>query len=57
MGSNHFRVDMPQYMELYRQGRLKLDEIISKRIKLEDINEAFDDMRDAHIARSVIMYD
>ena len=56
MGSNHFRVDMPQYMELYRQGRLKLDEIISKRIKLEDINEAFADMRDAHIARSVIMF-
>ena len=46
-----------KYMELYRQGRLKLDEIISKLIRLEDINEAFDDMRDAHSARSVIMFD
>ena len=57
MGSNRFRVDMPRYMELYRQGRLKLDEIISKRIRIEDINEAFEDMRDAHTARSVIMFD
>ncbi|MCH8090650.1 MAG: zinc-binding dehydrogenase, partial [Chloroflexi bacterium] len=57
MGSNRFRIDMPHYLEFYRQGRLKLDEIISKRIKLEDINEAFDDMRDAHLARSVIMFD
>ena len=57
MGSNRFRIDMPHYMEFYRQGRLKLDEIISKRIKLEEVNEAFDDMRDAHLARSVIMFD
>ena len=57
MGSNRFRIDMPSYMEYYRQGRLKLDEIISKRIKLEQINEAFEDMRQAHIARSVIVFD
>ena len=57
MGSNRFRIDMPRYMEFYRQGRLKLDEIIAKLIKLEDINEAFDDMRDGHMARSVIMFD
>ena len=57
MGSNRFRIDMPRYMEFYRQGRLKLDEMIAKLIKLEDINEAFDDMRDGHMARSVIMFD
>ncbi len=57
MGSNRFRVDMPRYMELYRQGRLKLDEIISKRIKLDQINEGMDDLRDGHLARSIIVFD
>ena len=31
MGSNRFRVDMPRYIELYLQGRLKLDEMITER--------------------------
>ena len=29
MGSNRFRVDMPRYIDLYLQGRLKLDEMIT----------------------------
>ena len=29
MGTNRFRVDMPRYIELYLQGRLKLDEMIT----------------------------
>jgi len=39
------------------QGRLKLDEMISQRIKLEDINIAFDEMRRGELARSVIVFD
>ena len=31
MGSNRFKVDMPHYIDLYRQGRLKLDEMITRR--------------------------
>ncbi len=57
MGSNSFRVDMPQYIELYLQGRLRLDEMVTKKIKLEDVNRAFEDMREAHVARSVIMFE
>jgi len=34
MGSNRFKVDMPRYVELYRQGRLKLDEMITRRGRL-----------------------
>jgi S-(hydroxymethyl)glutathione dehydrogenase/alcohol dehydrogenase len=41
MGGNHFRVDMPRLLELWRQGRLKLDHLISGRIKLAEINEGF----------------
>ena len=56
-GSNRFRIDIPRYIELYLQGRLKLDEMISQRLKLEQINEAYEDMRQGHVARSVITFD
>ena len=57
MGSNRFRVDMPRYVEYYRQGRLKLDEMVSQTLRLDQINQAFDDMREGHVARSVITFD
>ena len=57
MGSNHFRIDMPKYVEYYLDGRLKLDEMVSQRINLGEINRAFDDMKEGHIARSVIIFD
>ncbi len=57
MGSNSFKVDMPQYIEFYRQGRLKLDEMITRTRPLEEINEAFSDMKNGAVARSVIMFD
>ena len=57
MGSNRFRIDMPRYVEFYRQGRLKLDEMVTQRMKLEQINEAFEDMKQGHVARSVITFD
>ena len=57
MGSNRFRVDMPRLIEFYQQGRLHLDEMISGRIKLEQINEGFEALRKGGVARSVIMFD
>ena len=57
MGSNRFRIDMPRYVEFYRQGRLKLDEMVTKRIKLEQINQAIGDMKQGNVARSVIVFD
>jgi len=57
MGSNAFRRDMPQYVDYYLDGRLRLDEMISKRIPLEEINPAFDAMKSGEVARSVIVFD
>jgi S-(hydroxymethyl)glutathione dehydrogenase/alcohol dehydrogenase len=57
MGSNRFRVDMPRYIDLYLQGRLKLDELVSQRIALEDVNEGFEAMKSGSVARSVIVFD
>ena len=56
MGSNRFRVDMPRYVDLYMQGRLKLDELVSARIDLDDINDGFAAMKTGNIARSVIVF-
>ena len=57
MGSNRFRFDMPKYIEFYLDGRLYLDEMISSRIGLDDVNEAFDLMRKGEVARQVIVFD
>ncbi len=57
MGSNRFRIDMPRYVDWYLQGRLLLDEMITRRGQLEDINEAFRAMKAGEVARSVLMFD
>ena len=56
MGSNHFRTDMPRYVEFYLQGRLKLDELVTQRIQLDQVNKAFEDMKEGSVARSVIVF-
>jgi S-(hydroxymethyl)glutathione dehydrogenase/alcohol dehydrogenase len=57
MGSNRFRIDMPRYLDYYRQGRLDLDGMISRRGKLEDVNEAFRAMKAGEVARTVLMFE
>ncbi len=57
MGSNRFRVDMPRYVDLYLQGRLHLDDLVSSRIKLADVNDALLALETGEVARSVIMFD
>jgi S-(hydroxymethyl)glutathione dehydrogenase / alcohol dehydrogenase len=57
MGSNRFRLDMPRYVDMYLQGKLDLDAMISTRIPLTEVNSAFDRMRTGEIARDVIIFD
>jgi S-(hydroxymethyl)glutathione dehydrogenase / alcohol dehydrogenase len=57
MGSNRFRVDMPRYVDMYLQGRLNLDDMISTRIPLDEVNDAFARMRTGEITRDVILFD
>ncbi len=57
MGSNRFPVDMPRLVDFYLSGKLRLDELISRRMPLENINEAFDELRRGELARSVIMFE
>jgi S-(hydroxymethyl)glutathione dehydrogenase/alcohol dehydrogenase len=49
--------DIPAMLGLYRQGRLKLDELITTRYSLDEINKGYQDMRDGRNIRGVIVYD
>ena len=57
MGSNAFRFDIPNHLELYEQGRLRLDEMITHRIALDDLNDAFRRMDEGEGARSLVVFD
>jgi S-(hydroxymethyl)glutathione dehydrogenase/alcohol dehydrogenase len=57
MGSTRLRVDIPRLVELYRHGRLKLDELITARYPLERINEAIAAMETGEVLRNVIVFD
>ncbi len=57
MGSNRFRVDMPRFVDFYLNGKLHLDDMISGRIKLKDVNDAMNALKKGEVARSVIMFD
>jgi S-(hydroxymethyl)glutathione dehydrogenase/alcohol dehydrogenase len=56
MGSNRFHLDMPKYLDLYRQGRLNLDDMVSRRGRLEDVNEAFRAMEAGEVTRTVLVF-
>lgn len=57
MGSTRLRVDIPKLVALYEQGRLKLDELITGRYSLDQINEAIDEVRVDKALRNVIIFD
>jgi S-(hydroxymethyl)glutathione dehydrogenase/alcohol dehydrogenase len=56
-GSLNPRADIPKLLDLYRVGDLKLDELITKRYSLDQINEGYQAMRDGENIRGVIVYD
>lgn len=56
MGSTRFRQDIPAYLEMYRAGRLPLDQLVSRRAGLDDINDLVAVMARGDEARSVITF-
>ncbi len=58
LGSNRFRLDVPRLIELYKQGRLHLDELISDRIGLKDVTGALQNLKDSKgtVSRQVIVF-
>jgi S-(hydroxymethyl)glutathione dehydrogenase/alcohol dehydrogenase len=53
-GSADTRRDYHRLLALWRAGRLDLDSMISRRVKLDEVNEAFDAMQAGEVIRSVI---
>ena len=53
-GSVSIHADIPRLVDLYMSGKILLDEMVSRRRPLEEINEAFDDMKAGNVIRSVI---
>jgi len=55
-GGSSPRTQVPQLLNLYRQGRLKLDELITTEYRLEDVNRGFEDMLSGRNLRGVIRF-
>ena len=53
-GSTRFREHMPKLIDLYRQGRLDISGLVTRRYPLAQVNEAFEAMRKGEVARSVL---
>ncbi|HWG64934.1 MAG TPA: hypothetical protein VG253_24880 [Streptosporangiaceae bacterium] len=55
-GSSNPRGDIPRYLELYRLGQLKLDELVTREYRLEEINEGYQDMLEGRNIRGLIRF-
>ena len=56
-GSVRPDLDFPRIVELYMQKRLKIDELVSRTYKIEEINEGFAALRTGQVARGVVTFD
>jgi S-(hydroxymethyl)glutathione dehydrogenase / alcohol dehydrogenase len=55
-GSVRPNIDIPRLVDLYLDGRLKLDQLISQTYSLDQINEGFDALRSGQVARGVVVF-
>src|SRR5215510_2190330 len=56
LGSTRLQVDVPRYVEIYRAGRLKLDEIVSECYPLDRVNDAVASSKAGAALRNVIVF-
>jgi S-(hydroxymethyl)glutathione dehydrogenase/alcohol dehydrogenase len=56
-GSLNPRADIPKLLGMYRDGQLKLDELITRRYSLSQINDGYEAMRQGENIRGVVVYD
>ena len=56
-GGMNPRASMPMLLSMYRSGNLKLDELVTKRYRLDQINDAITDMREGRNIRGIIEFD
>ena len=56
-GGGHQRTDVPMLIDLYMSGKYKLNELITRRVPLKELNEAYDLMLAGEVKRSVVVFD
>jgi S-(hydroxymethyl)glutathione dehydrogenase/alcohol dehydrogenase len=56
MGSNDFKVDVPRYIGMYRDGTLNLGDLVAERITLDEVNDGFDSMATGRSPRIIIEF-
>ena len=56
-GSARPQIDFPRLLALYQAGKLKLDELVSRRFPLDEVNTAFEVLGKGEVARSVLLFD
>jgi S-(hydroxymethyl)glutathione dehydrogenase/alcohol dehydrogenase len=56
-GSGNPRFDIPNLLSMYREGQLKLDEMVTRRYTLDQINEGYADMKSGKNIRGIIEFD
>jgi S-(hydroxymethyl)glutathione dehydrogenase/alcohol dehydrogenase len=50
-------LDIPRLLDLYRAGRLKLDELITRKYSLDEINHGYQDLDDGKLIRGVVVHE
>jgi S-(hydroxymethyl)glutathione dehydrogenase / alcohol dehydrogenase len=56
-GTARPHVDIPRFLNLYKSGKLKLDELVSRTYPLEEVNTAFEALGTGEVARSVLVFE
>jgi S-(hydroxymethyl)glutathione dehydrogenase/alcohol dehydrogenase len=57
LGSARIDVDIPQLVEYYADGSLELDELVSRRLTLDELPDAFDRLRAGDVCRQLVVFD
>jgi alcohol dehydrogenase len=57
LGSSVPARDIPVYVDLWRQGRLPVEKLVSRRVRLADINEAMDALAEGRVLRQLLVFD
>jgi S-(hydroxymethyl)glutathione dehydrogenase/alcohol dehydrogenase len=55
-GSSRPKIDIPRLIDLYRAGKLKLDELLTRTYPFKQINEAYEALERGEVARSVVTF-
>ena len=56
MGSGRAALDIPRYVDLFMQGRLPINKLVSKRYTLGEVNDAFDSLEKDEIIKPIIVF-